>query len=80
MCMNGWSIASGTIRAYGFGGGGVTLSYKVCLCGGECGALIYTQAMPSDTVHFVLSVDQDLNLLALSPAPYLPVPIKCFLL
>lgn len=66
------------MRAYGFVGGGVALPYKVCLCGGECWGLVYAQAMSSDTVPFVLSVDQDLELLAPSPAPYVPVAMKCF--
>ena len=52
-------------------GVGMALLEEVCHCrvGFE---VSYTQVTPSDTVHFLLPVDQDIELLAASPAPCLP--------
>ena len=61
-------IGRGTIKRHGFVGEGVALLVEVYQCGGEPWGIIYAQAIPSDTVHFLLPTGQDVRLSAPSPA------------
>ena len=60
---------TGTIRRCGLVGGSVSL-WRWAL---RSHIFIYVQAMPSETDHFLLSSDQDVEFSATSPAPCLPV-------
>ena len=65
-------IGSGTIRRYGLVGVDVALLEELCHCGAGF-EFSYTQAMPSVAyILSLLSVDQDIELSAPSPASHLP--------
>ena len=49
----------GIIRRHGFVGVNVVLLEEVCHCGGGLWSLIYAQATPIISVHFLLPADQD---------------------
>lgn len=72
MCLNVWSIGSGTIRRCSLAGIGMALLEEVWHCGGGIWGHIYSQVMPS-VVHrlLLLPVDQDVELFVPSPAPCL---------
>ena len=60
-----------TVTLLGLVGVGVVLLEEVCHCGSWLSGLIYAQAMPSETVHFLFP-EQDVELPTASPAPGLP--------
>ena len=41
--------------------GGVVLLEEVCPCGGGLGGLIYSQTIPSETDHFLLPLDPNVD-------------------
>lgn len=72
-------IGSDTIRRCHLVGVGMALLEDVCHCRGGLLGFIYAQAMSSDSVHFCLSSDRDIELSAPSPIPcrpaHHPVPL-----
>ena len=61
----------GTIRKCGFVGVCIALLEQVCHCKGVS-EVSCAQAIPCDTVHFLLLEDQDVDVSAPSPTPCLP--------
>ena len=73
ICLNAWSIESGTIRRCGFVGVGVALLEEMCHWGVGFWGLIYAQATPSVyTGSSLLPVHQEVEPSAPSPVPCLP--------
>ena len=73
MHLNAWLMGSDIIRMYALVGVGVALLEEVCHC--EVGFEVsYAQTMPRVAHNCLrLPLDQDVKLLAPSPAPCLPV-------
>ena len=69
---------SGPIRRYGLVRVGMVLLEEVCHCGGGLWGLIYAQAMPSETDHFLLPVSQDVRTLSSFSSTRSAYTLPCF--